>query len=57
MSRPDAKKNITTLVEAFGSDPMLRQLANLVLIMVSLARFPLRRMDGQTLTVLKSTPG
>ena len=35
MSRPDAKKNITTLVKAFGEDPTLRELANLVLIMVS----------------------
>ena len=36
MSRPDAKKNITTLVKAFGEDPTLRELANLVLIMVSI---------------------
>ena len=35
MSRPDAKKNITTLVKAFGEHAMLRELANLVLIMVS----------------------
>ena len=34
MSRPDAKKNITTLVKAFGENQMLRELANLVLIMV-----------------------
>lgn len=34
MSRPDAKKNITTLVKAFGENKMLRELANLVLIMV-----------------------
>lgn len=34
MSRPDAKKNITTLVKAFGEHAMLRELANLVLIMV-----------------------
>ncbi|PSC69593.1 Sucrose-phosphate synthase [Micractinium conductrix] len=33
MSRPDHKKNITTLVEAFGKHSMLRELANLVLIM------------------------
>lgn len=33
MSRPDAKKNITTLVKAFGENPTLRELANLVLIM------------------------
>lgn len=35
MSRPDPKKNLTTLVEAFGKHAMLRELANLVLIMVS----------------------
>lgn len=33
MSRPDTKKNITTLVKAFGEHPLLRELANLVLIM------------------------
>eukprot|EP00803_Ostreobium_quekettii_P007884 evm.model.scf_2113.2 EVM.evm.TU.scf_2113.2 scf_2113:13778-22052(-) len=33
MSRPDAKKNIATLVKAFGSNAVLRELANLVLIM------------------------
>lgn len=33
MSRPDAKKNITTLVQAFGENPRLRENANLVLIM------------------------
>lgn len=33
MSRPDPKKNITTLVKAFGENPMLRELSNLVLIM------------------------
>ena len=36
MSRPDAKKNITTLVKAFGEHPQLRKLANLVLVMVCL---------------------
>ena len=34
MSRPDPKKNITTLVKAFGENKTLRSLANLVLIMV-----------------------
>ena len=34
MSRPDAKKNITTLIQAFGEHPVLRELANLVLVMV-----------------------
>ena len=33
MSRPDTKKNLHTLVKAFGEDPMLREFANLVLIM------------------------
>jgi len=36
MSRPDAKKNITTLVKAFAEHTLLRELANLVLIMVRL---------------------
>ena len=36
MSRPDAKKNITTLVKAFGENHTLRNIANLVLIMVCL---------------------
>lgn len=33
MSRPDAKKNITTLVKAYGKNKALREIANLVLIM------------------------
>ncbi|KDD73052.1 hypothetical protein H632_c2586p0, partial [Helicosporidium sp. ATCC 50920] len=33
MSRPDPKKNLTTLVRAFGESPMLRELSNLVLVM------------------------
>ncbi|KAI3435641.1 hypothetical protein D9Q98_001699 [Chlorella vulgaris] len=33
MSRPDHKKNLTTLVQAFGKHKMLRELANLVLVM------------------------
>lgn len=33
MSRPDAKKNITTLVKAFGMNGTLREIANLVLVM------------------------
>lgn len=33
MSRPDTKKNITALVKAFGSKSVLRDLANLVLVM------------------------
>jgi len=34
MSRPDAKKNVTALVRAYGSSRTLRDLANLVLILV-----------------------
>ncbi|XP_043722507.1 probable sucrose-phosphate synthase 3 isoform X2 [Telopea speciosissima] len=33
LSRPDPKKNITTLLKAFGECPPLRELANLTLIM------------------------
>lgn len=33
LSRPDPKKNITTLVKAFGENETLREVANLVLIM------------------------
>ena len=35
MSRPDSKKNVATLVKAFGTNKVLRELANLVLILVS----------------------
>lgn len=34
MSRPDAKKNVTSLVRAYGSSRVLRDLANLVLVLV-----------------------
>ncbi|MCS6813278.1 MAG: HAD-IIB family hydrolase [Cyanobacteria bacterium] len=33
LSRPAIRKNVGTLVKAFGSDPELRQLANLVLVL------------------------
>lgn len=33
MSRPDTKKNITTLIRAYAETPVLRELANLVLVM------------------------
>jgi hypothetical protein len=46
MSRPDAKKNITTLVKAFGENPTLRELANLVLIMVSCLAWPAESAAG-----------
>lgn len=42
MSRPDAKKNIHTLVKAFGEHKRLRQLANLVLIMVRHSLHPFK---------------
>ncbi len=32
LSRPDVRKNITALVEAYGSSPRLRKLANLVIV-------------------------
>jgi sucrose-phosphate synthase len=32
LSRPDPRKNITTLVEAYGQSPQLQKLANLVII-------------------------
>ena len=33
MCRPDAKKNVTSLVKAFGSTPGLKDIANLVLVL------------------------
>ncbi|GLI58585.1 hypothetical protein VaNZ11_000195, partial [Volvox africanus] len=33
MSRPDAKKNVATLIKAYGSSAVLRDLANLVLVL------------------------
>ena len=32
VSRPDRRKNITTLIEAYGESPRLRELANLVIV-------------------------
>lgn len=34
MSRPDAKKNVAALIKAYGSSAVLRDLANLVLVLV-----------------------
>lgn len=34
MSRPDSKKNVAALLHAYGSSNVLRELANLVLILV-----------------------
>lgn len=33
LSRPDPKKNVTTLLKAFGENQQLRELANLTLIL------------------------
>jgi len=43
LSRPDERKNITTLVEAFGESPELREAANLVIIAGN--REDIARMD------------
>lgn len=36
LSRPDPKKNVTTLLKAYGENQALRELANLVMIYNSL---------------------
>lgn len=43
LSRPDPRKNITTLVQAYAENPRLRELANLVL--VAGTRTNIRKMD------------
>ncbi len=53
MSRPDAKKNITTLVKAFGENPTLRELANLVLIMVGLLSRSSMQLPRSTASISK----
>ncbi len=35
MSRPDAKKNVLGLLRAYGQSRLLRELTNLVLVLVS----------------------
>lgn len=40
LSRPDPKKNVTTLLKAFGECQHLRELANLVIL--HLSQFPQR---------------
>lgn len=50
LSRPDPKKNITTLVKAFGECRPLRELANLTLIMGN--RDDIDEMSGGNATVL-----
>lgn len=53
MSRPDAKKNITTLVRAFGENAELRRIANLVLIMGNRQRIDgLAKGSQQVLTAV-----
>ncbi len=50
LSRPDPRKNITTLVEAYGQSPELQQLANLVIIAGN--RDDIRDMDAGAQDVL-----
>ncbi|KAJ3678294.1 hypothetical protein LUZ60_002097 [Juncus effusus] len=50
LSRPDPKKNITTLVKAFGESRSLRELANLTLIMGN--RDDIDEMSGGNASVL-----
>ncbi|KAK8292349.1 hypothetical protein V6Z12_D06G117300 [Gossypium hirsutum] len=52
LARPDPKKNITTLVKAFGECRPLRELANLTLIMGN--RDNIDEMSGTNATVLLS---
>ncbi|KAL4295475.1 hypothetical protein GQ457_12G020110 [Hibiscus cannabinus] len=52
LARPDPKKNITTLVKAFGECRALRELANLTLIMGN--RDNIDEMSGTNATVLLS---
>ena len=54
MSRPDTKKNITTLVKAFGENAMLRELANLVLIMVRHEPYNLNPMMKDITTLVEA---
>ncbi|KAH7365758.1 hypothetical protein KP509_18G044300 [Ceratopteris richardii] len=50
LARPDPKKNLTTLVKAFGESRSLRELANLVLIMGN--RDDIDEMSGGNAAVL-----
>jgi sucrose-phosphate synthase len=50
LSRPDARKNITTLIEAYGESPALQQAANLVIIAGN--RDEIRDMDAGVQEVL-----
>lgn len=50
LSRPDVRKNITTLIEAYGECPALQQLANLVIVAGN--RDDIREMDEGAQSVL-----
>ncbi|XP_077231573.1 sucrose-phosphate synthase family protein [Tasmannia lanceolata] len=50
LSRPDPKKNVTTLLKAFGECRPLRELANLTLILGN--RDDIEEMSGSSATVL-----
>lgn len=50
LSRPDQRKNIVTLLEAYGESPQLQQLANLVIVAGN--RDDIREMDDGPQTVL-----
>lgn len=50
LSRPDHRKNITTLVEAYGESPKLQRMANLVIIAGN--RDEIREMDSGAQDVL-----
>ncbi len=50
LSRPDVRKNISTLVEAYGECPKLQRLANLVIVAGS--RDDIREMDEGAQSVL-----
>ncbi len=50
LSRPDERKNITTLIHAYGNHPELKELANLVVIAGS--RDDLQEMDRGSRSVL-----
>ena len=50
LSRPDPKKNVTTLLKAYGESRHLRELANLTLILGN--RDDIEEMSGGAATVL-----
>jgi sucrose-phosphate synthase len=51
LSRPDRRKNIPTVIEAYGESPELQQLANLVIVAGN--RDDIREMDSGAQEVLK----